>query len=267
MAQVPRDLLRSAQEVGTLHSDPRDFFSRHAAGYTRSRSHARGQDLEMLTQMLDPGPADALVDIAAGTGHTALHLRGRIARAVLVDLTPAMLEEAKVLARARGLEVEALVADAARIPLPDGSFTIATCRRAAHHFTDIPGFLREAARLLRPGGRLGVVDMTAPDAAIDLLNRVERLRDASHAAAIPPDGWRAAVQAAGFQVEALELEEEEYALLRWLAPVRPDEVDLPTIKDALRAATSTERAALQIQDGPEGIRFIKFRVVLAARKG
>lgn len=250
-----------------MPKDARDFFSRHAAGYAQSPSHARGQDLEMLAEMLQPTPDDTLVDIAAGTGHTALHLRPMVARAVLVDLTPAMLAEAVGLAGARGLEIETLVADAAQIPLADGTFSIATCRRAAHHFGDVPGFLQEAARLLQPGGRLGISDMTAPRGAIGLLNRIERLRDASHAAALSPEDWRTAVEAAGLRVEGVSLEQEEYALLRWLAPVQPSEADLPAIEEALRGATTEERAALNVREDPGGLRFVKSRVVLVARKG
>lgn len=249
-----------------MPDDVRDFFSRHAAGYTASQSHARGQDLTMLTDLLHPELTDSLVDIAAGTGHTALHLRPLIARAVLVDLTPAMLAEAQNLADERGLEIETLVADAVQVPLTDESFTLATCRRAAHHFPDIPGFLSEAHRLLAPGGRLGIVDMTAPDAAIGLVNRIERLRDASHATALSPEQWSDAVKGAGFNVEALEIEREDYDLQRWLSPVMADEVDLPAVASLLRDAPAAEREALAVREEPDGPHFIKSRVVLIARR-
>lgn len=247
-----------------MPDDVRDFFSRHAAGYTKSQSHARGKDLGMLTELLHPGPADRLVDIAAGTGHTALHLRPLIAEAVLVDLTPAMLAEAQKLADERGLTIGTLVADAVHVPFDAGSFTLATCRRAAHHFPDIPGFLAEAWRLLAPGGRLGIVDMTAPDAAIGLVNRIERLRDSSHATALSPEQWRSAVESAGFQVEALEIEREDYDLQRWLSPVPVDEVDLEAVEAVLRGASTAERDALAIRDETDGVHFTKSRAVLVA---
>lgn len=249
-----------------MTGDMRGFFSRHAAGYTTSPSHAAGRDLTMLTDLLMPSADDQLVDIAAGTGHTALHLRPMIRRAVLVDLTEEMLEEARTLADRRGLEIETLVADAVSVPLPSGAFTLATCRRAAHHFPDIPAFLGEAHRLLAPGGRLGVVDMTVPEDAIGLLNRIERLRDSSHASALSPEGWRRAVEAADFRVDALEIEQEDYALPRWLAPVSPADVDLLAIESLLRQATPAGRESLSIHEESDGLHFVKSRVVLVASR-
>lgn len=249
-----------------MPDDVRDFFSRHAAGYTKSQSHAQGQDLGMLAELLQPSSADRLVDIAAGTGHTALYLRPLIAAAVLVDLTPAMLAEAQNLADARGLTIETLVADAVKVPLGDGSFTIATCRRAGHHFPDIPSFLAEARRLLAPGGRLGIVDMTAPDAAIGLLNRIERIRDSSHAAALSPEEWKDAVESAGFRVQALDIEREDYSLPRWLSPVSTADVDLAAVAGVLLRASATERDALDIREERDGVHFTKSRAVLVATR-
>ncbi|MDA8346475.1 MAG: methyltransferase domain-containing protein [Thermaerobacter sp.] len=249
-----------------MPSDVQDFFARHAAGYSASESHRSGNDLVLLTQLLRPTPSDRLVDIAAGTGFTALHLRPLIAQAVLVDFTPKMLKEAERLAKERGLEIETLVADAASVPLPDGAFTLATCRRAAHHFEDIPGFLGEARRLLAAGGRLGISDMTADEPAIDWFNRLERVRDSSHRAALSPRQWRAAVEAAGFAIEVLEVEPEDYALLRWLSPVSREEVDFAALEDILRSATAEERAALEIREESDGWHFVKSRTVLVARR-
>lgn len=247
-----------------MSNDVQDFFSRHAAGYTASPSHKYGQDLALMTQLLNPKLTDRLVDIAAGTGHTALHLRPLIAEAVLVDFTPEMLDEAKKLAKDRGLEIETVVADAVAIPLPPGSFTLATCRRAAHHFLDIPGFLAEARRLLAVGGRLGISDMTADEEVIELVNTIERLRDSSHRSALSPRGWRAAVEAAGLSVEALEIEQEDYALPRWLAPVSPQEVDMKAVEEILRHASPKERDGLQIREEDDGLHFVKSRAVLVA---
>lgn len=249
-----------------MATDVQDFFARHAAGYSTSESHRSGNDLALLTDLLQPKSSDRLVDIAAGTGFTALHLRPLIAQAVLVDFTPEMLGEAQKLAQERGLEIQTVVADAVSVPLPDGAFTLATCRRAAHHFDDVPGFLAEARRLLTVGGRLGISDMTADERAIDRFNRMERVRDSSHRSALSPREWRAAVEAAGFAIEALEVESEDYALLRWLNPVSREEVDFAAIEDILRSATSEERTALQIREEPDGWHFVKSRTVLVARR-
>ena len=244
--------------------DVRKFFTRHARDYRASASHAAGADLDLLIELSQPQPTDRLIDVAAGTGHTALRLRPLVASALLVDLTPAMLEEARGLAAEQGLVVETLVADAAAIARPDGAFTLLTCRRAAHHFPDLPAFLGEAHRLLAPGGRLAVADMTADEDGIDLLNHLERLRDRSHVAAFSPEAWRGLLVAHGFAAPRYALQEEPYSLQRWLSPAGPGEVDLPAIEACLAGASEGERRALGLQHGPEGWQLTKRRVVLVA---
>ena len=249
-----------------MTGDVRAFFSKHAKDYRQSASHASGGDLAILTALIAPTREDRLLDVAAATGHTALRLRPLVASATLVDLTPEMLEQARLAAAEKGLEIDTLVADAAHIPLPDGSFTVVTCRRAAHHFPDVSAFLREAWRLLCPGGRLAVADMTADDVAISFLNDLERLRDGSHARALSPEAWRAALIAAGFESVAMELHAEDYALLRWLAPVKPEEVDMAAIYALIDGAAPGERAALGLSQDADGWHLTKHRVVAMARR-
>ncbi len=246
--------------------DVRQFFTRHAGDYRTSASHAAGTDLDLLIELSQPRPDDRLIDVAAGTGHTALRLRPLVASALLVDLTPAMLEEARALAAEQGLLVETMVADAAAIARPDGAFTLLTCRRAAHHFLDLPAFLAEAHRLLAPGGRLALADMTAEEAGIDLLNRLERMRDRSHVAALSPEAWRGLLIGHGFTAPRLALQEEPYSLQRWLSPTGPGEVDMPAIEASLAEASEGERRALGLRHGPEGWQLTKRRLVLVAER-
>ncbi|MHB1506210.1 MAG: class I SAM-dependent methyltransferase [Sulfobacillus sp.] len=247
-----------------MTDDPRAFFAKHAKAYDQSASHAAGPDLAMLTALVDPNSQDRLLDVAAGTGHTALHLRPQVASATLVDLTPEMLAQARLAAVEKGLSVDTVVADAAAIPLPDGAFSVITCRRAAHHFPDVPAFLKEAYRLLSPGGRLAVADMTADTGAIALLNQMERLRDSSHVAALAPEAWRRELVQAGFDVLAVQLQEEPYTLMRWLQPVKPEDVDMAALQSLLAGATTAQCSALGIRQDASGWHLTKRRVVVLA---
>ena len=249
-----------------MTDDPRAFFSKHAKDYDQSTSHASGPDLAMLTALVEPNSQDRLLDVAAGTGHTALHLRPHVASATLVDLTPEMLAQARRAAIEKGLSVETVLADATAIPLPDGAFSVITCRRAAHHFPDVPAFLQEAYRLLSPGGRLAIADMTADDYAISLLNQMERLRDSSHVAALAPGAWRQELVQAGFDVRAVQLQEEPYTLTRWLQPVKAEDVDMAALHALLEGATTAQRLALGIRQDGGGWHLTKRRVVVLARR-
>ena len=105
---------------------------------------------------LDPRPSRALLDLAGGTGDiTFLWLSDAGGPVVLTDINPAMLS----IARDRAIEramiggVEFVVADAEKLPLPDGRFDRVSIAFGLRNCTDKDAVLREARRVLRPGGR------------------------------------------------------------------------------------------------------------------
>ena len=85
------------------------------------------------------------------------------------DLTPRMLAAARRFIGEQGVtNVEFVVADAEQLPFLDETFSLVTVRIAPHHYADVPRAVREMARVLRPGGRLIVIDNIAPeDDALD----------------------------------------------------------------------------------------------------
>jgi ubiquinone/menaquinone biosynthesis C-methylase UbiE len=122
------------------------------------------------------------VDLACGPGTFVRALAPRVARAIGVDLTPAMLARARQeAARAGAANLEFACADAGALPFADASLDIALCGYALHHLLEPFQVIREMARVVRPGGRVAVVDLIVPeDADSDAYNHVERVRDASH---------------------------------------------------------------------------------------
>jgi len=158
-------------------------FAASVAGYVTSDIHARGNDLPRLAGIAGLTGGERVLDVATAVGHTVFALAPHACEVIGVDLTEEMLAEAKQQADSRGLtNVSFQTADAERLPFPDAAFDVVTCRIAAHHFPNVPAFCRESARVLRPGGRLVVVDNVAPeDDELDrFINSVEKLRDPSH---------------------------------------------------------------------------------------
>jgi ubiquinone/menaquinone biosynthesis C-methylase UbiE len=142
----------------------REQFGATAEDYVASRTHAAGDDLAQLVAWAEGGPAKRALDVATGGGHTALALAPHYGRVVASDLTPRMLATARAFIRARGgANVAPACADAEALPFRDAAFDAVTCRIAPHHFGDPARFVREAARVLRPGGLFLLEDSVVPD--------------------------------------------------------------------------------------------------------
>lgn len=103
-------------------------------------------------------PGAAVLDLACGTGDLAALARRRGYRTFGVDLSWGMLEA--------GHARPVLQADASALPLPDGALDGVVCGYALRNFTDLAGSLAEAARVLRAGGRIAVLEVAAPRAGL-----------------------------------------------------------------------------------------------------
>ena len=95
-----------------------------------------------------------VIELGCGTAYVSAWLARRGARPGGVDVTPAQLETARQLQLAHGLDFPLLEADAQAVPLPDASFDLVVSEYGASIWCDPYRWIPEAARLLRPGGRL-----------------------------------------------------------------------------------------------------------------
>ncbi len=247
----------------------REFFGRHAGAYHGGPAQSQAPDLELLIRWLAPAGTEMLLDVATATGNTALALAPLVAAVTGVDLTPEMGREFRTRAEQQGAANACFVeGDAEHLPFAAATFDLVTCRRAAHHFPNLPGVLAEMVRVLRPGGRLGIADMAAPadPAAAILLNQMETARDPSHCRALSPDEWQAVLAAAGLRVEQAAVAEEDMAFARWLAPVAADGPEAAQAA-ALALAAPEQVAAQVVRRQADGtLVCLKQRVVLLAVK-
>jgi ubiquinone/menaquinone biosynthesis C-methylase UbiE len=187
-------------------------FGANAANYLTSTVHAKGASLGRLVELVKPGKDWVALDIATGAGHTAAAFAPHVTRVVASDLTPEMLEQTNKLAGEKGYaNMETAIADAERLPFPDKSFDLVTCRIAPHHFPDIAAFLAESFRVLKPGGTFALVDNVSPDdettpgfskaelrdAALGY-NAFEKNRDPSHGRALTTAEWVELIADTGF---------------------------------------------------------------------
>jgi ubiquinone/menaquinone biosynthesis C-methylase UbiE len=176
--------------------------------------HPGGEVLtRQLLRAVDVGPADRLLDLAAGQGTSAvLAAKETGCQVVAVDLSAENLERARAAAEQAGVADRVTVqrSDAERIDLPDGSFDVVLCECAFCTFVDKPTAAREMGRVLRPGGRLALSDMTLRAESFPPDLRTLLLRVACIADAVPAERMRALFEEAGFV--GLRVEDVGWAL-------------------------------------------------------
>jgi SAM-dependent methyltransferase len=159
-----------------------------------------------------------VIELGCGTAYFSAWLARRGARPVGVDITPAQLDSARRCQDRYGIRFPLVQADAANVPLASGSFDLALSECGASLWCDPAGWVPEAARLLRPGGRLVfhttsvLVSLCQPEdagAAREALQRPQygAYRRRSHLGGVefhPGHGeWIALLRDAGFVIDAM----------------------------------------------------------------
>lgn len=121
---------------------------------------------QALLDLLPASDLGRMLDIGTGTGRMLELLAPRVGLALGVDASRAMLALARTRLAKPGLSHCAVrLADMYRLPLGDAGYDLVLLHMVLHHAEDSPAVLAEAARVLKPGGRLVVIDLAAHDPA------------------------------------------------------------------------------------------------------
>jgi len=233
----------------TTEDKAKRIFGQRAARYTTSAAHTDPQVLARVVELAGPQRDWLALDVATGTGHTAFALASHVRAVVGMDLTVEMLEESKRLGAVRGVSNVMLgLADVHDLPFLPETFHLITCRRAAHHFSQIGGALNEMRRVLHAGGRLVIDDRSVPeDDFVDAcMNRLDRYHDESHVREYRPSEWRELLEDHGFAVEAIEGYVKHRPVTAFTEEVVPENVR--RIHEILDGLTPAQRAALNLYD-------------------
>ena len=206
-----------------------DVWSERAELYRQSAAHSGGADLDLIVEWAE-GCVSA-IDVASGGGHVARRLREAGLQVVTCDPSPGMQPD--------------VICFAEHLPFADNAFELAVTRVAAHHFEDVAGAVRELARVAAK--RVIVVDNRCMGGHAE---EAEKIRDPSHVRNYSEQEWRGFLDAAGLDVEEVQVFDFPIELGPWLertgctgeAAARVRELMAPHIEDGWIAL---ERIALR----------------------
>jgi len=209
-----------------------EVWSARADAYRNAPEQREGEDLDRIVEWA--AGAETALDVATGGGHVARRLREAGLRVVSADPAPGMQPD--VICRAEDL------------PFADGSFDLVVTRIAPHHFDDVAAAVAELARVSR-----GLVVVEDTLYVSEQVEDAEKLRDPTHVRSYGEQEWRSLLEAAGLQVEAVELFEKRHPLDEWMARAGTPADDAERVKELL---------ADLIEDGE----YVDVKILLRARK-
>jgi ubiquinone/menaquinone biosynthesis C-methylase UbiE len=230
--------------VRTRHARLQRAFTRQAKAFAHSPLQRDPARLARLLAFIQPREGQRVLDVGCGPGIVTATLARAGALAYGVDVTAAMLREA----RAAGAGGRYLRADVERLPCVDQSFDVTLARNAFHHLADPHAVAREMARVTRAGGRVVIEDMRAPDdpAQRAYHETIERLRDVSHTRTLTAGEMQELLAAAGLRPGrevpgALVIDFDE-----WIDRAYPAEGNRRRALEMMQACVGNERCGLRV---------------------
>jgi ubiquinone/menaquinone biosynthesis C-methylase UbiE len=208
-----------------------DQFTRQAAPFAAAAAIRNQEALDRIVQWAGTGPDDTVLDVACGPGLLACAFAKVAKHATGVDMTPAMLEQARKTQQEQGLKnVSWQPGNVYSLPFPPSQFSIVSSRFVFHHLQDPLAALKEMKRVCGPGGKIVVADMAPTASKAAALNAAERMRDPSHVRALPVDELRSLFDQAGLAMPQINHYRMEGELEDLLSRSFPNEGDADRLR-------------------------------------
>jgi ubiquinone/menaquinone biosynthesis C-methylase UbiE len=203
-----------------LKAHVRERFTKTAEVFGQYAVASRVTEAETLSRLVAANENDLAIDLASGPGTLALRFARHVRWICALDLTPAILKRARETAAHDGLlpKMSFTIGDAQHVPLADASIDLAVTSYSLHHISDPARVISEMSRVVKKGGRVGLIDIEAPtDPAVRALNhRIEFIRDDSHARSLTQSEFESMFAAAGLRITAMEHKSHPRTFEHWM---------------------------------------------------
>lgn len=231
-------------------------FTRQAVPFSQKTQMSSDAAFRLMMDVCEVAPQDTALDVACGPGLTACALATVAAHVTGIDLTPAMLERARARQAEHGLtNLTWQLGDVYSLPFDDGSFSLVITRFSFHHFLNPSAVLSEMTRVCAPGGRVMVWDSVPDTDKADAYNRLEKLKDPSHARALTEKGLLAIINDAGLTNTKTAPFKLEFEVERQLAGMFPNAGDEEKIRQIYRDNLITDTVGMGVHKRGEAIHF------------
>jgi ubiquinone/menaquinone biosynthesis C-methylase UbiE len=258
----------------------RERFTRTADAFADFSLGPRRNEAGWLVELAEPQGYEVALDVACGPGTFARAFAPHVRRACGLDLTLAMLERARRVAAEEHLQnLFFTCGNAYALPFANGAFDLASCGYSLHHMSDPLAVLGELARVVRPGGRIALLDLITPEeperAALN--NQIEIARDHSHVRTLSSRDFERLLGRANLELGRREVRERLRSFDDWMqiAGLQPGSPAYTRTRELMEATIRDDAAGFhphfaEERDAESGsgndLRFIQTSLFLVATK-
>jgi len=222
-------------------------FTKTAEAFSTYAVRDTPEVLDEKVEFIKPQATDFALDVACGPGALVLALAPRVRFARGIDLTEEMIR------RARRFQLEKNIPNAAfargeaeRLPYPGAAFDLVTCQCSLHHMPRPELALKEMVRVMKPDGRLAIIDTLGPesDSKFDLHNRIEALRDPSHTLSLRLTTFLEMFEKCDLEIARQSLKRRQRSFNQWMlrAGLEPSHKSYQETRKLLEESMPGDRA-------------------------
>jgi SAM-dependent methyltransferase len=224
-----------------------DQFTKQAIPFAKKSSQHIGEVFEKINRLVEANENDVVLDVASGTGSLAVEFAKRCKRVTGIDITPAMIEQAKILQKMNLLDnIKWDRGDISHsLPYESNSFSIVVTKFSFHHLLNPLSVLVEMNRVCSIEGKIIVVDPTPLPEKANLYNQLEQLRDPSHVRSLTISEFESLFQKAGISIVKQEFYRMKIGLEDHLQSSFPDPTNIHKIRQMFSEDTKKDTLGLK----------------------